>query len=631
MAFGATGETGVTGSTGLKGLVGTPGLSGNTGPTGATGASVTGSTGETGVTGIQGDAGPQGSAGLLGTAGSTGAGETGATGDTGSTGITGSTGSVGATGPTDGATGPTGLQGVTGNDGPQGIQGDPGAQGPVGSTSGATGPTGTSGQAGPLGGLGGTGETGVTGVAGSPGASGETGVTGATAVGDHALLTGLALDAAHLQYSLLDGTREFTGDVSLAEPVAPGDRSLTINATTGQNAVIQYQGGVVDTYAERVSDTLYILHRTGVPGDPAIVVEQASGGGADNQLYLQSSGNVGILTASPQAPLDVNGDAIVRGNLAAQNNANSFISVNETSGFAESSIVFQSASTTVWTLVNKAGDNFALRGTNGNNEPFLVQPLAPTNSLTINPSGDVGIGIFSATAKLDVDGQVKASSADIAANIDAGGAVTASGTVTGNIVHSISDLELPNETITDGSSKSINVFESAVPSGTILPFGGAVGIPDGYLECKGQDVSRVTYADLFAQFLTIYGVGDGVTTFTLPNMDSRVPVGQLAADPDFGVVGGTGGATGHSLAENEMPAHQHAGMGELLALSGPWPYGTEAVAGDFGSNGSVDAVGNVAWKTSFVGGGLGNTGPTGPGNPHNNIQPFITLRYIVKT
>jgi microcystin-dependent protein len=95
-------------------------------------------------------------------------------------------------------------------------------------------------------------------------------------------------------------------------------------------------------------------------------------------------------------------------------------------------------------------------------------------------------------------------------------------------------------------------------------------------------------------------------------------------------VGGTGGATGHALAVDEMPAHQHAGFGDSIGFAGTWPYGTEPVSTNLGSNGSVDSD-NVAWGTSFVGGGLGNTGPTGPGNPHNNLQPFITLRYIVKT
>jgi len=422
---------------------------------------------------------------------------------------------------------------------------------------------------------------------------------------------------------LVDGTRDFEGDVNI-HGIESGERSLTINADDGANAIIKYRSAAVDTFSMRADEDFYVLHRTGNPGNSAIVVEQ---GVAINQLYLQGAGNVGIMTNNPQATLDVNGDAIVRGSIEAVAVGNNSITV-DSSNSLEAQIVFQGASTTVWTLVKKADGNLALRGNDSNNEPVLVEDQAPTDALVIRAVGDIGIGTFNPAAKLDVAGDLKADSADITANITAGGNVTVSGQVTGNVVRSTSDLELPNETITDGGSKSVNIFEATVPTGSIFPFGGLF-IPDGYLECKGQSVSRATYADLFTQFLTVYGTEDGLS-FNLPNMDSRVPVGQLAADPDFGVVGGTGGATAHALATDEMPAHQHAGFGESVAFAGTWPYGTESVSSNLGSNGSVDSD-NVAWGTSFVGGGVGNTGPTGPGDPHSNLQPFITLRYIVKT
>lgn len=55
-----------------------------------------------------------------------------------------------------------------------------------------------------------------------------------------------------------------------------------------------------------------------------------------------------------------------------------------------------------------------------------------------------------------------------------------------------------------------------VPTGTILPFGGA-SAPDGFLLCDGSAVSRTTYAALFAVIGTAYGAGDGSTTFNVPN------------------------------------------------------------------------------------------------------------------
>ena len=55
------------------------------------------------------------------------------------------------------------------------------------------------------------------------------------------------------------------------------------------------------------------------------------------------------------------------------------------------------------------------------------------------------------------------------------------------------------------------------PIGTIFAFAGN-DIPSGYLPCNGGAISRTTYADLFAAIGTTYGVGDGSTTFNLPNL-----------------------------------------------------------------------------------------------------------------
>lgn len=60
------------------------------------------------------------------------------------------------------------------------------------------------------------------------------------------------------------------------------------------------------------------------------------------------------------------------------------------------------------------------------------------------------------------------------------------------------------------------IHSSGAPAGTILPCGNATALP-GTLLCQGQAVSRTTYAALFAAIGTAYGVGDGSTTFNLPN------------------------------------------------------------------------------------------------------------------
>lgn len=69
-----------------------------------------------------------------------------------------------------------------------------------------------------------------------------------------------------------------------------------------------------------------------------------------------------------------------------------------------------------------------------------------------------------------------------------------------------------------------------VPTGAILPYGGATA-PTNFLLCDGTAISRATYATLFGILSTSYGVGDGSTTFNLPNLKGRFPLGYSASAP----------------------------------------------------------------------------------------------------
>lgn len=65
---------------------------------------------------------------------------------------------------------------------------------------------------------------------------------------------------------------------------------------------------------------------------------------------------------------------------------------------------------------------------------------------------------------------------------------------------------------------------SGVETGSVVPFGGSI-VPDGYVECYGQAISRITYADLFAVISTTYGVGNGVDTFNVPDFRGKTVTG----------------------------------------------------------------------------------------------------------
>ncbi len=83
-----------------------------------------------------------------------------------------------------------------------------------------------------------------------------------------------------------------------------------------------------------------------------------------------------------------------------------------------------------------------------------------------------------------------------------------------------------------------------LPAGVTLPYGGTTA-PPGYLLCDGSAVSRTTYAVLFTILSTTYGVGDGSTTFNLPDLRQRFPMGK-AVSGTGSTLGGTGGAIDHT-------------------------------------------------------------------------------------
>lgn len=150
-----------------------------------------------------------------------------------------------------------------------------------------------------------------------------------------------------------------------------------------------------------------------------------------------------------------------------------------------------------------------------------------------------------------------------------------------------------------------------VPSGVISAFGGSTA-PSGWLLCDGTPVSRSTYSALFAIIGTDYGSGDGSTTFNLPNLKGRVAVGRDNTQTEFDVLGETGGAKTHTLTTNEMPSHTHS-------LSPGQIVGT----GSGGTNNYAPTGNNPQSGTSIT--------STGGGQPHNNLQPYLVINYIIKS
>ena len=97
---------------------------------------------------------------------------------------------------------------------------------------------------------------------------------------------------------------------------------------------------------------------------------------------------------------------------------------------------------------------------------------------------------------------------------------------------------------------------AVVPTGTILAYGGA-SAPTGFLICDGSAQSRTTYADLFNVITTTYGAGNGSSTFNIPDLRARVPVGVKSGDTDFSARGLTVGESRNTLTSAQVPSHAH--------------------------------------------------------------------------
>jgi microcystin-dependent protein len=201
-----------------------------------------------------------------------------------------------------------------------------------------------------------------------------------------------------------------------------------------------------------------------------------------------------------------------------------------------------------------------------------------------------------------------------------------------------------------GAWMLINPTTSGVEPGMVFDYAGSTA-PSGYLLCYGQEVSRSTYAALFAAISTNYGVGDGSTTFNLPDARGRVVAGKddmggtssnRLTDQSGGLngdtLGATGGAETHTLTSGQLAAHTHTvtvtgstssdgAHTHLFRQAGSSGGSTTGRDGGFGSfQGQMSTDGAHTHTISAS----GTTSSVGSGTAHNNVQPTIILNKIIK-
>jgi microcystin-dependent protein len=158
--------------------------------------------------------------------------------------------------------------------------------------------------------------------------------------------------------------------------------------------------------------------------------------------------------------------------------------------------------------------------------------------------------------------------------------------------------------------------------------------PRGYALCQGQSMSIAEYSALFALIGTTYG-GNGVTTFNLPDLQGRVPIGQGAGPglPDYSM-GEAAGSPTVTLISSNLPAHIHTlnsmrvklKVNSAIADSGT---GASSYPGTSGSNVWSESSTPGAFMAADEAVVSGSTDPAGSGYPVSIMNPYLVMNYSI--
>jgi microcystin-dependent protein len=169
---------------------------------------------------------------------------------------------------------------------------------------------------------------------------------------------------------------------------------------------------------------------------------------------------------------------------------------------------------------------------------------------------------------------------------------------------------------TDGSITTefkAEVAQYSTPTG-MLVHSVTLNMGEGWLLCDGSEVSRTTYANLFAQIGTRYGAGNGTTTFALPDCRGRSIIGAGSGTGlttrDINTI--NVGEESHTMTESELVAHVH----EITSYSAG---GTDGDGGD------------ILNKPDASSTHMHDTESTGGGTPFNVVHPCFIAYTFVKT
>lgn len=204
-----------------------------------------------------------------------------------------------------------------------------------------------------------------------------------------------------------------------------------------------------------------------------------------------------------------------------------------------------------------------------------------------------------------------------------------------NIINSVSGALSTFESYV---ANQFNLIETP-PTGSVCAFAGSTA-PSGWLICDGRAVNRILYDNLFQIIGTTYGSGDGSTTFNLPDLRKKIPIGFSSNENGYDNLGDSIGNETHSLTVDELAKHNHSGStgnagGHNHLMYDRWnTYAAGDTSGngftspangwnkDGDSNNYTNSVGDHSHSVSI--------GNTGKGDPFSLVQPGVLMNYIIK-